>query len=424
MRRLVALAGASALVVSLAGCTPSEPAPIRIGAVYPLSGSQGPGGIEEHRGVALAAELVNADGGVGGRPIELVSLDVPSADAAPGAVELLADQGISLVVGSYGSSISSVIARSTAAEGIVFWETGAVGMLPEDVARGELTFRMPPTGGVLGRNAIAFVADRLARELGRDAHDLRYGVAFVDDIYGRSVAAGALAEIDERGLPLVGRFGYDARAVDMRELARRIAAARVDVLFVSAYLEDGIAMREALVAERVPLVASIGTSSSYCMPQFGDALGQDAVGLFASDKPDADALDTAGLSSEAATVLERARTAYRDRWNDEMRSPALAGFAAAWALFHEVLPNAEPTAIAGVAGPTPAAVAGAASAADLPLGALPNGSGLRFGEPGTPDAGDNLRAAGVIWEWIRPGEHVVVWPPVFATHPVRALPIR
>ena len=58
------------------------------------------------------------------------------------------------------------------------------------------------------------------RSLGRDAHDLRYGVAFVDDLYGRSVAAGALAEIDQRGLPLVGRFGYDARAVDMREFAR------------------------------------------------------------------------------------------------------------------------------------------------------------------------------------------------------------
>jgi hypothetical protein len=29
----------------------------------------------------------------------------------------------------------------------------------------------------------------------------------------------------------------------------------------------------------------------------------------------------------------------------------------------------------------------------------------------------------VIWEWIRPGEHVVVWPPAYATHAVEALPI-
>ena len=49
----------------------ASPEPIRIGAVYPLSGSQGPGGIEEFRGVELAAKLANQSGGVGGRPIQL-----------------------------------------------------------------------------------------------------------------------------------------------------------------------------------------------------------------------------------------------------------------------------------------------------------------------------------------------------------------
>jgi branched-chain amino acid transport system substrate-binding protein len=414
MRR--ALAIAAVLTLAAAGCTAARGQDaVRIGALYPLSGSQGPGGIDEHRGVELAVELANEGGGVDGRPIRLVPIDVPSPDAVPGAMHALRDQDIDLVVGSYGSTISSVIARATADAGMLFWETGAVGMLPEEAGRGELTFRMPPTGAVLGRNAIAFVADRLATELGRDTIDLRFGVAFVDDVYGRTVADGALAEIDERGLQLVGRFGYDARATDMRELAREIADAGVEVLFVSAYLEDGIAMREALVAERVPLVASIGTSSSYCMPEFGHHLGADAVGLFASDKPDAKAIDPAGIAPEAGALLARANDAYLDRWGHDMTSPALAGFSAAWALLHEVLPDAEDL--------SPAAVADAARAADLPPGTLPNGSGLRFGDPGTAEAGDNLRAAGVIWQWIEPGRHVVVWPPAFATHEVEALPI-
>ena len=34
------------------------------------------------------------------------------------------------------------------------------------------------------------------------------------------------------------------------------------------------------------------------------------------------------------------------------------------------------------------------------MGSLPNGSGLRFGEPGTATAGDNVAAAAVIWEWL------------------------
>jgi hypothetical protein len=46
---------------------------------------------------------------------------------------------------------------------------------------------------------------------------------------------------------------------------------------------------------------------------------------------------------------------------------------------------------------------------------LPNGSGLRFGAQGTAQAGDNLEAASVIWEWVRPGEAAVIWPKAFAT---------
>ncbi len=85
MRRAAVLVLALAMFAGVS-CTSSSPEPIRIGAVYPLSGAQGPGGVDEFDGVRLAVQLVNADGGVGGRPIELVPVDTPSADAAPGAI--------------------------------------------------------------------------------------------------------------------------------------------------------------------------------------------------------------------------------------------------------------------------------------------------------------------------------------------------
>ncbi|HLB77845.1 MAG TPA: branched-chain amino acid ABC transporter substrate-binding protein, partial [Candidatus Dormibacteraeota bacterium] len=48
-----------ALSLVLAGCS-RGPDPIRVGAVYPLSGTQSPGGIDELRGVRLAVDMVNA----------------------------------------------------------------------------------------------------------------------------------------------------------------------------------------------------------------------------------------------------------------------------------------------------------------------------------------------------------------------------
>lgn len=411
-RRTIALVCLAS--ITAAGCSRTED-PVRVGAVYPLSGAEAEGGgLDEFRGAELAATLVNEDGGVDGRPIELVPIDVPGADAAPGAIGTLHDRGIDLVLGSYGSTISRPAAEGAALRDMVFWETGAVGDMTGTSA-GELVFRVSPTGGTLGHAAVAFIADELAPVLHRRARSLRFAVANVDDVYGRSVARGAVDEIRNRGLTLTGTFPYDPYDANLKTLARAIERSAPDVLFVSAYLEDGVALRREYVRQGFDLLASIGTSSSYCHPRFGEALGEDALGLFASDKPDSASLNTEGLTREARDLLARATAAFRDRFGEEMSAPALSGFSAAWALFHDVLPRA--TSFGAEA------VARAARGMQIPRGALPNGSGLSFGAPGTPDAGANLRAASVIWEWVGVGERAVVWPPQFATTSIRAIDI-
>jgi branched-chain amino acid transport system substrate-binding protein len=389
--------------------------PLRVGAVYPLSGSQGPGGIEEFRGVELATKLVNQSGGVGGRPVQLEPVDVPEADAAPAAVKKLAGQGIGVVLGSYGSTISEPAARTASDNGQVFWETGAVGELMGLQAGGRRVFRVAPSGALLGKAAMDFIAQQLLPKLHRKPGELRYTVAAVDDQFGDGVARGAVAELRRRGLTLAGDLRYDPRRYDKTRVVHQIAATRPDVLFVVAYIDDGVAIRKEIVRQGLELVANIGTSSSYCMPAFGAALGKDAVGLFASDKPAADWLSTRGLAPDAAALLNRANHAYRDAYGDGMSAAALAGFAGAWALLHDVLPKAGST--------DPDQVAAAAYSTRLPIGSLPNGSGLRFGAAGTPDAGANLEAAPVIWEWVGVNDRQITWPPRFATAPVKALKI-
>lgn len=383
--------------------------PIVIGAVYPTGGSQGSGGLAEFRGVVLAAAYVNQHGGVHGRPIRLQLADAESWDAAPGAVEQLAQSGITVVVGSYGSTISRPAAETASRLGVVFWETGAVGQLGMEAQASPRVFRVGPTGGALGGAAIAFVRDELAPRL-IPPRPLRYAVAYVDDVYGRAVGLGALAELERSRLPVAGAFPYQLRGLRYPDLAHRIAEARPDVLVVGAYLEDGAELRRALVAAGVPLVANIGTSSSYCMPAFGQLLGQAAVGVFASDKPDGDVLWPDRLDPAAGRALRWARTEYRSRYGDSLDAPALAGFAGGLALFQHVLPQARDS--------SPEAVARAAREVILPEGALPNGSGLAFGPAGTPEAGTNLRAVSVIWEWVALNTRAVVWPSAFATHPI------
>jgi branched-chain amino acid transport system substrate-binding protein len=410
MKRALGVLMAALLVGSLVvGCSGSK-APLEVGAIYPLTGPAALGAVDEHRGALLAAQLVNEAGGVDGQQIQIDSVDTPNSDAAAGAVDALAARGVETVLGSYLSTISGPASTEAAKRGLLFWETGAVGMLPASSGLGSLTFRVPPTGEVLGRAAINFIADEVAPKLHRDPKSLRFAISYVDDVYGRSVQGGAESALRALGIRPVGSFGYDFHSVDMARLVRRIKATKPDILFVSAYLPDAIALRRQLVKQHVRLLANIGTSSSYCMPQFGDTLGKDAVGVYASDKPSASSIDPAGLPPQARALLERANTVYRGHYGIGMSPPALAGFSAAWALFHDVMPAASSL--------TPDAIATAARGFDLPKGSLPNGSGLRFGAPGTADAGDNLAAASVIWKWVSPGHAAVIWPRAFATEPI------
>jgi branched-chain amino acid transport system substrate-binding protein len=413
VRISTAVVGATLLAALLSACS-NGPATLKVGTIYPLTGSQSPGGIEEYQGVRVAIDMTNAAGGMDGRHIEVVSADAPNSDAAPAAIDGLHERGVHFVLGSYGSTISNPAADAAVRDGILFWETGEVGQMIGP-GRGQLVFRVAPSGAVLGASAISFIASQVAPALHRSARSLRFAVANVDDVYGSWVAAGAVDEIHRLGLPFAGQVSYGLQGLDPTATVRRIAALKPDVLFVSAYVEDGVALRRAMVAQHLRLVANIGSSSSYCMKAFGEALGQDAVGLFASDKPDADAIAPSGLTPAARDLLRRAQAAYRARYHQDMVAPALAGFSAAWALFHDVMPKAPAL--------TPDGVAAAARGVHLPEGSLPNGSGLAFGGAGTSTAGSNLLAASVIWEWTQVDWRGVVWPPRFATESVRYIPI-
>lgn len=405
-----------ALLLLAAACAPASGSdPLVVGAVYPTAGSQGIGGIEEFRGVRLAAERVNAEGGVEGRPIRLSLHPAESSYAAPPAVRAAAAEGAEVILGSYGSTISTKAAKVASDLDVVFWETGAVGEIEDGVRAGDRFFRLVSMGASLGDEGVRFLDEQLLPMMDEDPRGLDWGVLYVDDVYGRSVGLGAAETIEDAGLPLAGVFSYDVQTVDAERLVRRIGRAGVDVLVVSAYLQDGVELRQEMVRQDLPLVASVGTSSSYCMREFGATLGEDAVGLFASDKPDGEVLEAAELRPDAADALAWASREYERRWDMTMPAPALSGFAGAWALFHHVLPDAGSASAEEIAE--------AALAVDLPVGSLPNGSGLRFAPAGDPHAGVNLRATSVIWEWVEEETREVVWPPDLATSPIVPIPI-
>jgi branched-chain amino acid transport system substrate-binding protein len=403
--RRAALAGL--LLIAAAACAQpaaSSNSDVVLGAVYPLSGPQAPGGREELAGVE-AALLLAQSSGVLPKPVRLQVVDATTPASASLAVDSLVRRyHVPAILGTYGSTLAAAASARAEELHTVYWETGAVA--DPITAHRQYVFRTVATGSSLGRMAVTFTRDVLIPAAGLASP--RVVLVRVNDIYGRSVGDGEQSLARDLGVQVVDVIEYDPRAFDPEAMARRVAADRADFLWDVSYLDDGVAIWHALVRQGVPLKAAVGTSSAFCMPDFSKRLGAASVGVYAADKPDAQ-ISPAALSPAGRALLAQARSIYaRDNRGMDMSIPAVAGFVGGWTLFHDVL--AQTTGAL-----TPDSIRTAALQDDVPVGDSINGGGVRFGAAGALDEGQNSRSAAVVGQWQAIGDMKVVYPPAYAT---------
>ncbi|MGA7911067.1 MAG: ABC transporter substrate-binding protein [Candidatus Dormiibacterota bacterium] len=403
IRRLAA--GAFLLVIA-AACGQSLTAPARqsivLGAIYPLSGPQAPGGKEELAGVQAALQVAEEEGAPN---VRLQVIDATTPQAASAAVDTLVhDYHVPAILGTYGSTLSAAASARAEQLKTVYWETGAVA--DPITAQRNYVFRTVATGSSLGRMAVNFTHDVLMPAAQLKAP--RAVVVRVNDIYGSSVGGGEQQLAQALGINVVDVIEYNPNAYDPDIIALRLAEDRPDFLYDVSYLDDGIAIWQAILRHHVMLKGAIGTSSAFCMPLFGQRLGADAVGVYAADKPDAD-ISPAALSAAGEALLARARSTYAsDNSGASMEIPAVAGFVGGWTLFHDVL--------AKMSGPVSSeTIRVAALNVDVPVGDSINGGGVKFAGAGALDEGQNTRAAAVVGQWQAVGVMKTVYPAAYAT---------
>jgi branched-chain amino acid transport system substrate-binding protein len=418
------------VAVLLAGCSEAAALPaasratLRVGVVLPLSGMPAELAGQERLGIQLAADLVNQDGGVQGRQIALDVRDLSDSSQAANVVASLKTEGVPVILGSYASDLSMAVSNATASAGLVYWESGAVA--DQLTGRGlPLVFRVGADGARLGANSASFVSTGIAPMLGKTASTLRVTIVAGEDDYAGSVAVAAESGLATAGAVLADRINYSLEFPNWPAVLSRLVASRPDVVILAAHIPDGEAFRRAMIAANVHIGALIGSTMAQCVDDFGEDLGADAIGVFASDRPTG-GFNPAALQPAARTLYQRFAAVWaKSSGSVQPTEEGLAGFTSAWALFHDVMPNA--------AGLDPASIAAAARSVNLPEGSLPNGSGLRFSSEPTR-LGQNELAAAVIWQWqpatstaavsaVAGGtaatpRSVTVWPAQFASGPI------
>jgi branched-chain amino acid transport system substrate-binding protein len=400
-RRLAVVALLALGLVVLAACVQPEQGDQLIGAIYPLTGPQAAGGKQELAGVKAALAVAAANGESTHFRLQVISATTPEETSA--AVDkLVHDYHVPVILGTYGSTLSAAASARAEQLKTVYWETGAVA--DPITAQRHYVFRTVATGSALGRMAVTFSHDVLVPQMKVSAP--RAAVVRVNDIYGRSVGGGEEALAKAMGIQVVDVIEYNPRAFDAEVIAARLAADHADFLWDVSYLDDGVAIWQALLRNNVSFKAAIGTSSAFCMAEFSTRVGLGSVGVYAADKPDGD-INPAALSPAGRALLAKVRAEF-DRTKTPLDIPAVAGFVGGWTLFHNVLRQLSTPL-------TSESIRAAALKVDVPTGDSINGGGVRFGAAGSLDEGQNTRAAAVIGQWKAVGVMKVLYPVAYAT---------
>ncbi|MCV2894338.1 substrate-binding domain-containing protein [Lentibacter sp. XHP0401] len=109
LKKTAPLLSSAALALALG--TVSASADIMVGVLVPDSGPAGLFGPSTRNSAALAAEQINASGGINGEQIELVFADVgvPPAEAAQAALRLWKGEGVKAFVGMHDSAVREAL---------------------------------------------------------------------------------------------------------------------------------------------------------------------------------------------------------------------------------------------------------------------------------------------------------------------------
>lgn len=409
--------------LTFSGCSSNEPAssenggnndPIRIGAIFPLSGPLALLGTESFEAADLARKMVNEQGGVNGRQVEFIKADAPDSTAgANEANRLITKEGVKMIIGTYSSGIALASTPVAERNGIPYLELVA-GSDKVNQQGFKYVFRSNENASNLGGQAVDFAANTLAPKLGISKGDLKVAIIHEDGAFGTSVANAVKKRAEVLNVPVVIFEDYSANSVDLSSLILKLKEANPDVVIATSYLNDAVLFIKQAKQYDFNSKAIIGTSAGYGLPDLAQNLGNDVDGIFVTEAPAL--VNPNGLSDEA----KKLDAEFRKRWNElKGRDPAghaYRAFSGTYALLTKVLPNA--TSV-----DDPEAIRKALLAVDLPKGSLPNGWGLKFLGPDDPNAGLNERRFAGVQQWQDGSLHMVA-PEDLATVEVKNVPLK
>ena len=251
---------------------PQEPEVIKIGFFAPLTGPASADGIAARTGAEIAVEIINENGGILGKRVELVVYDdALNPDQAIAVAHKMIEQDgvIAAVSGSYSST--------TLAASSVFEEAGvplvvAYAVNPLITKDKTYVVRVGMVAEVEGKAAGYAAVNMMGAK--------KVAILYIDNPYGQALAENAKKTVEALGGQVVFMDKFQFATDDFSPWLNRIKAIEdsqgLDVLMIFGYYQHAVAVKQ---ARELGIKAQIMGAEGFDSPKFIEIAGDAAEGV-------------------------------------------------------------------------------------------------------------------------------------------------
>jgi branched-chain amino acid transport system substrate-binding protein len=275
-RRLQALAATSFVVLGLAACggdsgsgSGSED-PIRIGSSLPLTGEFSQPGTAAKEGYEVWRDMVNDDGGLLGRPVELVVKDDASNQNTIVADynALISQDKVDLLLGTFSSLLNLPASAVAERNQMVYVEPA--GGSPKMFDRGfkYLFFAQQATADKQGEVFANWIAG-----LPEDQRPKTAAYPTIDDPFAAPNVEGIRTILEAAGVTTVYQETYAIDTKNFDTMVNAMKAAKPDLVVHGAVFEDGVGLVRSMLRADFKPTWLYQTSAPSQGDQYAEAVG-------------------------------------------------------------------------------------------------------------------------------------------------------
>jgi branched-chain amino acid transport system substrate-binding protein len=266
------------LSIALLGCPPKTETAgsgtaatgggdILVGEYGSLTGAQATFGQSTHNGIMMAADEVNAAGGVNGRKIKILTEDDQSKqeEAANAVTKLISQNNVVAVLGEVASSASIAAAPICQSNKVPMITPSSTN--PEVTKKGDYIFRMCFIDSYQGPVMANFAAKDLKAKRSAILTDIK-------NDYSTGLTVSIDQTFTQAGGQVVAKKSYSNGDSDFRSQLTAIRPTNPDVIFIPGYYTDvgQIASQARDLGMKVPFVGGDGWESPKLLEIGGKAL--------------------------------------------------------------------------------------------------------------------------------------------------------